>query len=568
MKSTYISNLAICCLFCLLGKVNAQTYAEEYNLDFKIRDNLFGGWLQDVNNSKLTMSYDSIYFRFSQTELWKCREKFKLESHSYRSILLPDKANETADISIIYKYKNLKKANLLIYLLDKHEKIMHKDSIVLIPTDTLLCISKKMELDNTRFLSFRIIAHGKDSTYENIVDRVDKTIPQELCLKELQIRVDGKLLNTAPFVDIPPLHIDRDSCIRLTFDSLDSYNKIPLLSSKRIIGLGENVHGSLKVDKSACEIIKYQIINNRCKLIILERPMLSMFFFNRYVQGDDRISEEKLDTLLKEGCGEVEPLIELSKWIREYNQTAKEKVKFWGMDVRYESAEFPQYVCDYFKTIKKKAHSAALDSIIGLWDKMIEPLDRAKIIIDILAKEKDELMPILGKEDLDILNFYLKEQLECDFKIYNSYYLRDHNMFKVASFLIDSIPSSESSVIIFAHWGHLNYTLNSMPIYRATGSYLKEKYKEDYSCIGLSVYLDSVKVYNRKFKIASNKLQPPPPNSLEYILNDIGHDYIYTNTSSLKGYSRFRIHGAVYDKNQFETIISPDFQMDGLIFIK
>lgn len=131
------------CLFILLGKTNAQTYAEKYNLDFKIRDNLFGGWIQDVNNSKLTMSYDSTYFRFSQTELWGFREIFRLESHSYRSILLPDKANETADISIIYKYKNLKKANLLIYLLDKHEKIMHKDSIVLIPTDTLLCVSKK-----------------------------------------------------------------------------------------------------------------------------------------------------------------------------------------------------------------------------------------------------------------------------------------------------------------------------------------------------------------------------------------------------------------------------------------
>lgn len=568
MKSTYISNLAICCLFCLLGKVNAQTYAEKYNLDFKIKDNLFEGWLQDVNNSKLTMSYDSIYFRFSQTELWKCREKLKLESYSYQSILLPDKANETADISIIYKYKNLKKANLLIYLLDKHEKIMHKDSIVMIPTDTLLCVSKKIELENTRFLSFRIIAHGKDSTYENIVDRVDKTIPQELCLKELQIRVDGKLLNTAPFVDIPPLHIDRDSCIKLTFDSLNSYNKIPLLSSKRIIGLGENVHGSPKIRKSVCEIIKHQIINNRCKLIIIEKPILSMLFFNRYVQGDERISEEKLAELLKEDCGEAEPMIELSKWIREYNQTAKEKVKLWGMNVRYETPEFPRYACDYFETIKKKAHSAALDSILGLWHKMIEPLDRAKIVIDILAKEKDELMPILGKEDLDILNFYLKEQLEYDFNIYNSYYLRDHNMFKVASFMIDSIPSSDCRIIIYAHWGHLNYTLNSMPLYRATGSYLKEKYKKDYSCIGLSVFQDSIKVYNNKLKLTYYKMQLPPPNSLEYILNNIGYDYVYTNTPSLRGYSRFRIHGAFYEKNQFESIISPNIQMDGVIFIK
>lgn len=568
MKSTYISNLTICCLFCLLGKVNAQTYAEKYNLDFKKRDSLFGGWFHDVNNSKLKKSFDSDYTRFSQTELWGFREIFRLESHSYQSILLPDKANETADISIIYKYKNLKKANLLIYLLDRHEKIIHKDSIVMIPTDTLLCISKKLELNNTKFLSFRIIAHGKDSTYENIVDRVDKTIPQELCLKELQIRVDGKLLNTAPFVDIPPLHIDRDSCIRLTFDSLNSYNKIPLLSSKRIIALGENVHGSPKIKKSVCEIIKHQIINNRCRLIILERPILSMLFFNRYVQGDERISEEKLAELLKKDCGEAEPMIELSKWIREYNQTAKEKVKLLGMDVRYETAEFPQYACDYFETIKKKAHSAALDSILSLWHKMIEPLDRAKIVIDILAKEKDELMPILGKEDLDILNFYLKRKLEYDFKIYNSYFLRDHNMFKVASFLIDSMPSSDSSVTIYAHWGHLNYTLNTLPIYRATGSYLKERYKKDYSCIGLSVSQDSIKVYNRKFKLTYNKLQPPPPNSLEYNLKDIGYDYVYTNTSSLKGHSRFRINGTVYDKNQFEFIISPDIQMDGVVFIK
>lgn len=562
--------ILICCIFSLLGKMNAQTYAEKYNLDFKIRDNYFGGWFQDVNNSKLRLSYDSNYFRFSQNELWGFREKMRLETHSYQSILLPDKSNKTANINIIYKYKNLKDAKLLIYLLDKCEKITHLDSLVMIPTDTMFQVSKKLILNNTRFLSFRLMAYGKDSTYTNTVSRVVQTIPQELCIKELQIIIDDKLLNTVPFVDIIPLNINSDSCVRLGFDSLCLYDKIPLFSSKKIIALGENTHGSPKIVKSVYEVIKYQIMNNRCRLVLFESPLLRMLFFNRYVQGDDAISTEKLEELKNGDTGEVEPMIELVKWIRKYNQTAKEKIKLLGMDIRPEFNEFPRYANDYFETINKKVHSDILDSMIRVWNNSVifEPRDRAKLIIDILAKERDSLMLILGKEDLKILDFYLKRMLEFDFELKNSYFFRDHNMFKVASYLIDSMPSNDSSVVIYAHWGHLNYTFNTMPIYRSTGSYMKERYEENYSCIGLSVYQDNIRVYNRKNKLTYNKLQLPPLNSLEYILNNVGYEYAYMNTSSLKGYCRFRIIGAFYEKQQFETIISPGIQMDGILFIK
>lgn len=562
--------LLICCIFCLLGKTNAQTYAEKYNLDFKIRNNYFGGWFQDVNNSKLKLSHDSTYFRFSQTELWGFREKMRLETHSYQSILLPDRVNRTANINIVYKYKNLKDVKLFIYLLDKQEKITHLDSLVMIPTDTMFHVLKKLKLDNTRFLSFRLMAYGKDSTYTNIVAPVTQTIPQELCVKELQITIDDKLLNTAPFVDITPLHINSDSCIRLAFDSLCLYDKIPVLSSKKIIALGENTHGSPKIDRSVYEVIKYQIINNQCRLVLLESPLLRTLFFNRYVQGDDAISTEKLAELIKGDTGEVDSMIELVKWMRKYNKTAREKIKLLGMDIMFESNEFARYANDYFETINKKAHSDILDSMIRLWNNPVifEPRDRAKLIMDILAKEQDSLISIFGKEELEIFNFYLKGMLEFDFKLKNSYFLRDRNMFKAASFLIDSMPSSDSSVVIYGHWGHLNYTLNTLPIYRSTGSYMKERYNESYSCIGLSVYQDDIRVYNRKNKLTYNKLQLPPPNSLEHILNNVGYEYTYMSTSSLKDCSRFRIIGAIYENQQFETIISPGIQMDGILFIK
>lgn len=560
--------LLICCIFCLLGQVNAQTYAEKYNLNFQIKEGVFRGWSPDVNNSKLKLSYDSTFFRFSQDQLWGFREKMKLEYHSYKSILLPSEISKTANISIVYKCKNLKTANLQVYMLDSSEKIIRTDSIIMIPTDTMFQISRKIELKNTRFLSFRIIAYGKDSTYTRGLCAVAQTIPHELCLKELQVIVDDRYLNTAPFIDISPLSIDKEECVGLTFDSLCPYNKIPLLSSKKIVALGETVHGCFKIREAVCEVIKYQIIHNKCRLIVFEKPLLHMLFFNKYVQGDDVISTEKLTQLLETDVDGAEPMLGLMKWIRAYNKSTQNEVKIVGMDAFYENNEFPRYANEYLRTINQKLHLSVIDSIMNIWDKPDpdKSKEKAKTTLDILAKNKESLMKTLGEEDFKILRFYLNAMLGVNFRQKN-YNLRNRGMFETCSFLIDSMTPPKSSVVIYAHWMHLNYTLDTFPIDRSTGSYMKERYNGDYACIGLSIYQGDIRVYNRHV-LMNNRLQVPPPNSLEYILNNLGYEYAYMNTSSLKGFARLRIVGLYYDNQQFETIISPGIQMDGVLFIK
>lgn len=560
--------LIIYSIFCLLGKMYAQTYAEKYNLDFQIKDNVFRGWSPDVNNSKLKFDHDSTFFRFTQDQLWGFREKMKLEYHSYKSILLPSEDCKIANIGIVYKCKNLKKVNLQVYMLDSNEKIIRTDSLIMVPTDTMFQISRKVELKNTRFLSFRIIAYGKDSTYTRGLCAVAQTIPHELCIKELQIAVDGRYLNNAPFIDISPLNIDKDECVRLTFDSLSHYDKIPLLSSKKIIALGETVHGCFKIRKALCEVIKYQIIHNKCKLIVFEKPLLHMLFFNKYIQGDNMISTEKITQLLETDVDGAEPMLGLMKWIRAYNKRAKKKVKIVGMDAFYENNEFPRYANEYLRIVNQKIHLSVIDSIINIWDKpeRNKSKENAKITLDILAKNKESLTKTLGEEDFKMLMFYLNTMLGVDLRQKN-YNLRNRGMFETCSFLIDLMMPPNSSVVIYAHWMHLNYTFDTFPIDRSTGSYMKERYNGDYACIGLSIYQGDIRVYNGHI-LMNNRLQVPPPNSLEYILNDLGYEYAYMNTSSLEGFTRLRIVGLYYDNQQFETIISPSIQMDGMLFIK
>lgn len=568
MKNKYKIILLIYCLLSNLGKVTAQTYAEKYNLNFKIENNLLHGWTPDLNNSMINICHNSTYIRFSQAELWNFREKLGIEYYSHNPILLPNGNNQTACIKILYKYKNLKRARLRIYVLSDKEEIVRMDSIEMIPTDTMSQVSQNIELSNARFLAFRIIAHGKDSTYTRGMCPTAQTLTEELCIKELQIIINNKLLNNTNFIDIPPLHIDKRNCIQLAFDSLHSYNKIPLLSSKKIIGLGETVHGSDKIRKAVSEIIKYQITNNHCKLILFEKPLLMMLPFNRYIQGSNEISTEKLIQLLRTYTIEGESMIELIQWIRAYNLKEEEKVKLLGVDACYERNEFPLFATDYLKTINLKLNSNALDSIINIWENTAagDQKEKAEMTLSLLTKNKKSFIKILGKDDVEMFEFYLSEMKD-KYNIHNSYYLRDHGMFKAASFFIKSMPSTNSSVIFYAHLMHLNHTLNEPPAFRSLGSYMKEKYNDDYSCIGLSVYQGNIKVFNGD-KLSNNKLLLPPPNSLEYILNDMGYEYAYSDMSSLNGLARLRVVGIKYYHKQFETIIPPAIRMDGMLFIK
>lgn len=121
-------------IFCKINNIYGQTYEETYNLNFKIVDNVFRGWLPDVNNSYLSYVTDTTDLsgpiRFFQKERWGFREKMNLNTYS-SVILLPPLSDDILKVKISYKSKNLKTGRLFVYSLNQKMDIFKTDSILL-----------------------------------------------------------------------------------------------------------------------------------------------------------------------------------------------------------------------------------------------------------------------------------------------------------------------------------------------------------------------------------------------------------------------------------------------------
>jgi erythromycin esterase-like protein len=140
--------------------------------------------------------------------------------------------------------------------------------------------------------------------------------------------------------------------------------------------------------------------------------------------------------------------------------------------------------------------------------------------------------------------YYIENLLDYDFPHKDIYYQRDCYMADNVSFLKDLLCDKDESVIISCHLGHANYSLHDDLIHKTMGLYLKERYNDDYCCIGKVVYADSIGNYN-KDKLEVHKLEAPSVNSLESSLANTELDYFYINSDNLPSLVKLRWMGYI-----------------------
>lgn len=104
-------------------------------------------------------------------------------------------------------------------------------------------------------------------------------------IDKLNILLDDKSIDTFPVPVVPPFSVQEPEKIKKLSLNEDLYGSIPELNTKKIVALGETVHGSASVNSITAQIIKHQILKNNCKLVLLEFPFGSMMFLNKEMQG-------------------------------------------------------------------------------------------------------------------------------------------------------------------------------------------------------------------------------------------------------------------------------------------
>jgi erythromycin esterase-like protein len=441
---------------------------------------------------------------------------------------------------------------------------------------------KEIALQNDVFWGIKIEAEGLDDTYhnynlisDNYSGHADSTLSETVWLHKLDISLNGKHIDNYPLEErLKPVSIKETDIIPLSFSGFHGFEKIPELKTQNVIAIGESVHGSESVFNSAAQIIKYQVLNNNCKLVCLEMMAEKMFVVNRFIQGDKTVTPEFIRNYLLETCGSLNSLLSPSKlnelclWLRDYNKTATEQVWLLGMDFEYISECRRKAMSCYFKTVNNSLKSADIEDIITLMSKTVREIQRNDFvnIRELWDKGKFQLSPFLGSQEFAMIersmNEIINQEIPLDIK---KVVFRDSIM--AANFLYyqNLICNDNDKSLVYAHFLHTEYADLSYGI--PMGQYLRQQFGANYFHIAVTVGSGEI---CSSFSISPDTLQTPVNNSIEDVLSRQKEDYCYLSANKIAGsYVKRRFSGLMPEKNQFPYgYISPADRMGGVIFIR
>lgn len=359
-------------------QVCSQTYDDKYDLSFKKYNKCRWGWQVDEIATLISLDKDvskkekghikmshRVAERINKTDTIMC---FALS----QCVPLPKyKKGETCTVSIYSKSWKMDNAFLVLTSFDEEENVFFNDSIKLDNTnwrDTSLTF----QLLKEKVVRININYYGNDDPEQTIwLDKVsikieNKDIAEyDACQLKEEIKAD--LCQSIDEKYIIPLSKNSDNSI------------LPILlkvKDKKIIGLGECVHGSQPIKESIYQFIRVLVEKGSVRLLMVERPIDLLLKYDLFIQGytpEEYITQIEED--LKCSFDDYKSFSELLIWLRKYNSFAKSKIHFVGVDLspvphialyQYymillgEEASIP-----YLRLLKEKKYGELIDRTCG-----------------------------------------------------------------------------------------------------------------------------------------------------------------------------------------------------------
>lgn len=461
---------------------------------------------------------------------------------------------ETNDITVRVKYKSKDVQHFYVTLnsLTNGARVASRDTIMLPASPNWAEVTSQLHLKHADLLSVTLEATGKKDTLGTIQ------------LADFGLYADGKKLSDdVPDAAVAPL-FQRSDLLNWTFGN---YENLPCMNST-ILAVGETVHGTKTMNAVAMDIMKERILKHQCRLVMLELPMESIFYINRYVKNDPRFKFSYISNYIDKFLFD-EPTKAFIEWLKQYNATHDNSVSLLGIDANLEWMQSEINLFNFFYTLNDGKKSPEMEKIckavlqdMGPFSKknVAALLDSSEVVKSCL--QKDELM--LVRKGIRLMQWFAKHRIR--------FGQRDTLMAQFAQFAIDSVFPKETVVTMYAHTGHLNYSqaigLAHLNYYSA-GHYLKEKYGENYRCIDLATYQGATIVSDKDGSYAGGKLATVPQRSIEYQLGQLGVDSVYLPMSKLQSSEalQMRMAGNGSIKVQF-IYCYPQTRVDGVLFVR
>lgn len=471
--------------------------------------------------------------------------KEQLQFSASQFIHLDENCQE-ATVTINCRSENLNSFWLKGTAIDECDNIVAQDSVELSycdwRTDTM-----KIYCKDARYLVLHLLVQGDNPFTQK---------EQSAWFDRVELSVDGQ----RNISSVPVLHneIPYESITKLTNNVADA----PVPFDKKIIALGETMHGNRTVTQAQIELMKRSVMEGHCKLIVWEYPMPDALYWDLYISG--RVSEEKMGAIADFAPPSYYGIfLEFLDWLREYNLSHARKIKIVGnMNLDdFVSGPFFYYLDVFYD-------ESTSEVLLPLMEGVARGVDSKEYI----QANELALHAIMGDDNYEqfLYTYSLCNRApEYQFDWFNN---RDWHMARICAHYIDTYLADGESAIIIAHASHISkkYSKELWHL-RSMGQYLSELYRDDYYSVTITVGVGeflSHKIGDDGF-VKNYSLGTPRESTLENLCLSLEEGHLWITTPLLLDpvFEYRSIGNAFHSVNETETGNIRE-RFDGVLFIE
>ncbi|MBU5226299.1 erythromycin esterase family protein [Clostridium senegalense] len=265
-----------------------------------------------------------------------------------------------------------------------------------------------------------------------------------------------------------------------------------ILKDKKIVAMGEATHGTKEFFQMKHRMFQFLVEEMNYNIFAIEASMPDCARINDYIlygKGDAKDAVEAMGFW----TWNTKEVLDMVEWMREYNKSHDNKIKFYGFDMQSSSLAATN-VIDYLKNIDPdyeiKVHSKLEEFNDKKLDYVVDkelPINDIKEIINNCDKKKDEYIKRSSKEKYEVNNQNLKIMCEfydvfgeksSDFEKENK---RDKYMAENIKWILNH-EKEDSKIMIWAHNTHVSKQIDNF-------SNLDKEYEtENIKRIGSNLY--------------------------------------------------------------------------------
>jgi erythromycin esterase len=316
-----------------------------------------------------------------------------------------------------------------------------------------------------------------------------------------------------------------------------------LIANRRIVALGESTHGTSEFFKMKHRITKFLAEEMGFTVFAIEANMPEAREVNRYVLTGEGDPKKALEGLYF-WTWNTREVLEMIKWMRQYNLSGKGKIEFYGFDM-----QTPTVAMENVKTFIEKADKAFVkpldhycQQVDEVWQLLKKPRNLKKINLEKWYEAAKNIYEHL-KANREI---YRKcfDAMEVDWVIQDALVVlqgsqvfmkskrtRDQSMADNLDWILNHQPPG-TKLVTWAHNGHVS---KSNTTYRSMGSFLKERHGENMMVFGFAFHEGEYTARGNN-GINTYSTSKSEPGSVEWYLKSTGiPHFIIDIRGALKG---------------------------------